>query len=121
MNDKRSPLALAAALTEYWSPRVIGEVDDQYVKVAKGKGTLPWHAHAEEDEMFYVLAGRLVLEMPDRSVTLDAGEMFVMPRGVRHRPVAEDECLILLFERKTTRHTGEVESDRTRSIDEQLY
>jgi len=120
MNQKRSPLQIAASLTEYWSPRVIGEVDDHYVKVARLKGTLAWHDHAGEDEMFYLLAGSLLVEMPGRTVQLGPGEMFVVPRGVKHNPVAEEECLVMLFERKTTRHTGDVTTDKTRSIDQQL-
>jgi len=119
-NEKKSPLAIAASLPEYWSPRVIGEVDDHYVKVAKLKGTLAWHDHAGEDEMFYILSGHLKMEMPDRAVDLGAGDMFVVPRGIQHNPVAEEECLVMLFERKTTRHTGDVATDKTRSVEEQL-
>lgn len=115
-----SPLAIARSLTEYWAPRVVAELDDHFVKVAKVKGTLCWHAHDGEDELFHVLDGRLGIEMRDRTVTLDAGEMFVVPKGVEHNPVAEDECLIMLVERKSTRHTGDVETEKTRSIDEQL-
>ena len=98
----------------------ICEVDDAYVKVAKVKGTLAWHSHEQEDEMFLVLSGRLRIEMEDREVVLREGEMFVVPRGVRHNPVAEKECRILLFERKSTLHTGDTASDKTRSIAEQL-
>lgn len=120
MKQKECPRTIAASLTRYWSPRVIAELDDHYVKVAKVKGTLCWHAHDDEDELFHVLDGSLKIEMRDRTVTLDAGEMFVVPRGVEHNPVAEDECLIMLVERKSTRHTGDVETKKTRSIDEQL-
>lgn len=120
MNEKKSPLEIAASLTEYWSPRVIGEVDDHYIKVARLEGTLAWHDHSGEDEMFYVLAGSLKIEMRDRAVHLGPGEMFVVPRGVQHNPVADEECLVMLFERKTTRHTGDVTIDKTRSIDQQL-
>lgn len=120
MNEKKSPLEIAASLTEFWSPRIIGEVDDHYVKVAKLKGTLAWHDHAGEDEMFYILAGRLEMQMTDRTVSLASGEMFVVPGGVQHNPVADEECLVMLFERKTTRHTGDVTTEKTRSIDQQL-
>jgi len=120
MNEKKSPLDIAASLSEHWSPRVIGEVDDHYVKVAKLEGTLAWHDHADDDEMFYILSGRLEMQMADRTVHLGPGEMFVVPRGVQHNPVAEEECLVMLFERKTTRHTGDVTTEKTRSIDEQL-
>lgn len=115
-----SPRDLAAALTELWSPRVIGELDDNYIKVAKVQGRLAWHSHEHEDEMFYVLEGVLRIEMEDRTVVLNPGEMFVVPKGVRHNPIADEQCLILLIERKSTLHTGDVRTERTRSIDEQL-
>jgi quercetin dioxygenase-like cupin family protein len=116
-----NPLNEASRLDELWSPRVLARVNDQYVKVAKVKGTLPWHAHLEEDELFYVLKGRLRLELEDRpAVELGPGEMHVVPRGVRHHPVAEEESLVLLVETVTTLHTGDVVTEQTRSIAEQL-
>lgn len=115
-----SPRALAASLTELWSPRVIGELDDSYVKVAKVKGTFGWHAHAEEDELFFILEGRLRIELEDGAVTLEEGQLHVIPKGVRHNPVAEAECLLMLIERKATLHTGDAVTERTRSIEEQL-
>jgi mannose-6-phosphate isomerase-like protein (cupin superfamily) len=115
-----SPKALAASLTELWSPRVIGEVDDSYVKVAKVRGSLAWHSHEDEDELFFVLKGTLRIEMESGAVQLQEGEMFVVPRGVRHNPVAEEECHVLLFERKSTLHTGNVRTERTRTVAEQL-
>jgi mannose-6-phosphate isomerase-like protein (cupin superfamily) len=111
---------VAADLSEYWSPRVVGEVDDSYVKVAKIKGSLAWHSHDREDELFLVLRGRLRIEMEHESVELREGEMFVVPKGVRHNPIAEEECHILLFERKSTAHTGDVITEKTRTIEEQL-
>ncbi len=120
MQDVVSPERIAAALTELWSPRVVAELDDSYVKVAKIHGTLAWHDHENEDELFLVLKGVLKIEMEDRTVVLRAGELFVVPKGVRHNPIAEQECLVLLVERKTTLHTGKVVTDKTRSIDEQL-
>ena len=115
-----SPLTIAASLRELWSPRVIAEVDDNYVKVAKVQGTLGWHSHEQEDELFLVLQGRLRIEMQPGAVELSQGEMFVVPRGVQHNPIAEHECLLLLIERKSTLHTGDTSTDRTRSIEEQL-
>jgi mannose-6-phosphate isomerase-like protein (cupin superfamily) len=115
-----NPLETAAALTELWSPRVIGEVDDAYVKVAKVRGELAWHAHEGEDELFLVLRGLLRIETEDGTVELGPGQMTVIPRRLRHNPVADDECLLMLVERKTTRHTGDVLTDKTRSLDEQL-
>ncbi len=115
-----SPKEVALALTEHWSPRIIGEVDDVYVKVAAVQGTLAWHSHENEDELFLILKGHLRIELEDGSVELDEGEMFVVPKGVRHNPVADEECHLLLIERKTTLHTGDVKTERTRSLEEQL-
>ncbi len=115
-----SPKEVALALTEHWSPRVIGEVDDVYVKVAVVQGTLAWHSHENEDELFLILKGHLRIEMEDGAVELDEGEMFVVPKGVRHNPVADEECHLLLIERKSTRHTGDVNTEKTRSLEEQL-
>jgi mannose-6-phosphate isomerase-like protein (cupin superfamily) len=120
MQGKAVPARIVAQLDELWSPRVVAEVDDAYVKVAKVQGTLGWHAHANEDELFYVLKGRLRLEMEAGSVELDAGELYVVPKGVRHNPVADEECHVLLIERKSTLHTGDLVNDKTRSIAEQL-
>lgn len=115
-----SPKAAAASLTELWSPRVLGEVDEAFVKVAKVQGSLAWHAHEREDELFLVLQGRLRIEMEQETVELEEGELFIVPKGVRHNPVAEAECLLLLVERKATLHTGEVVTEKTRSLVEQL-
>jgi mannose-6-phosphate isomerase-like protein (cupin superfamily) len=120
MSNVTSPLRIAAGLTELWSPRVIGEVDDAYVKVAKVQGSLAWHSHEHEDELFLVLAGRLRIEMEDGAVELGEGEMFVVPKGVRHNPVADQECLLMLVERKSTLHTGDVTTAKTRTIEDQL-
>jgi mannose-6-phosphate isomerase-like protein (cupin superfamily) len=115
-----SPQHLAAALTELWSPRVIAEVDDAFVKVAKLHGSLGWHAHADEDELFFVLSGHLRIEMEVGAVELDEGGLFVVPKGVRHNPIADDECQVMLIERKSTLHTGDIVNDKTRSVAEQL-
>ncbi len=120
MHQPISPQRLAAALTELWSPRVIAEVDDAYVKVAKLHGSFGWHAHADEDELFLVLSGHLRIEMEHGAVALNQGELFVVPKGVRHNPVADDECQVMLIERKSTLHTGDVTTDKTRSLAEQL-
>src|SRR4051812_42980042 len=120
MSQAIAPYAVAAALTEFWSPRVVGELDDAYVKVAKLHGSLAWHSHQDEDELFFILKGRLRIEMKDETVELAQGEMFVVPKGVPHNPVAEQECHVLLIERKSTLHTGDVKTGKTRSIAEQL-
>lgn len=120
MKTISSPTDIAASLTELWSPRVIDEFDDTYVKVAKIHGTFGWHHHAEEDELFYLLRGQLRIEMHTGAVELSAGQMFVVPKGVEHNPVAAEECLIMLIEKKTTLHTGNIVNDKTRSLAEQL-
>ena len=120
MKQAVSPAAIAESLTEYWSPRVVAEVDDSYVKVAKVKGTLAWHAHDDEDELFFILKGKLKIEMESGSVELTEGQSFVVPKGVRHNPVAEEECHVMLIERKTTLHTGSEVTDKTRTLKDQL-
>ncbi len=109
------------SLTDHWSPRVIAQVNDQYVKVAKLLGEFVWHAHADEDELFQVIYGSLVIQFDDRDdVTLGAGDLYVVPKGVRHNPIAAEEVGIVLIETVTTAHTGDVVTERTRSIDDQL-
>ena len=99
---------------------MIGEVDDAYIKVAKVHGSLAWHAHEDEDELFFILKGHLRIELETGAVELGEGEMFIVPKGVRHNPVADEECQLLLIERKSTLHTGTVTTDKTRSLAEQL-
>ncbi len=115
-----SPRAIAAALTELWSPRVIAVLDDSYIKVAKLQGDLAWHAHDDEDELFFVLAGHLRIEMEAVTIELGEGEAYVVPRGVRHHPVAERECLVMLVEKQSTLHTGREQTAKTRSLADQL-
>lgn len=115
-----SPAAIAASLNDFWSPRVIASVDEMFVKVAKVEGTLGWHAHDNEDELFLILKGALRLEFHGSYVELREGDLYVVPKGVQHNPVAERECHILLVERKSTLHTGSTVTQHTRSIAEQL-
>ena len=96
-----------------WHPRIIAEVNDSYVKLARLEGELVWHAHAEEDELFLVLSGRLQIRLRDGDLWLSPGEMAVIPHGVEHYPVAEGEVHVLLLEPKTTKHTGDVMTERT--------
>ncbi|WP_044441272.1 cupin domain-containing protein [Agreia bicolorata] len=106
---------------KHWTPRVVGRVNDQYIKVAKLLGELVWHAHDQEDEMFLVISGRLRIQLEGGDeVVLDPGQFYVVPRGVRHNPVAENEVEIMLIETVTTAHTGDVESERSVPIDQQL-
>ena len=120
MDKAISPIQAAQSLTEFWSPRVIGELDDSYVKVARLHGQFTWHSHEHEDELFYVLAGVLQIEMEDKIVRVSPGEFFIVPKGVRHNPIADEECFVMLLERKTTLHTGGTVIDKTRSIHDQL-
>ena len=98
---------------EHWVPKVVGELNGQYVKLAKFQGEYVWHAHEREDEMFLVLEGTLKILLRDGEVELAPGEFTVVPRGVEHKPVAAEEVHCLLFEPATTRNTGDVENDYT--------
>ena len=98
---------------EYWSPKIVGELNGQVVKIAKLKGQFIWHHHELEDEFFMVVKGRMVIELRDQDVPLEEGEFFIVPRGVEHKPVAADEAHILMFEPKSTLNTGNVQSERT--------
>ena len=110
----------AESLQELWSPKVVGELNDQYVKVAKVKGELAWHKHDEEDEMFFILQGALRIEYEGSFVELSEGDFHIVPKGTMHNPVCEDECLIVLIESKSTKHTGDVVIEKTVSIINQL-
>ncbi len=96
---------------EYWSPRVVGELNGQYVKLAKFKGEFMWHSHANEDELFLVVKGTLRIEFRDGTITLNEGEFYIVPKGVEHKPVAVEEAHIMLLEPKSTEQTGGVEND----------
>ena len=98
---------------EPWSPRIVAELNGQHVKLAKLKGEFVWHRHEQEDELFLVLKGRLTLCFRDRDVVLEPGEMLVVPRGVEHLPVAEEEVHVLLFEPAGTLNTGDARNERT--------
>jgi len=119
MQKPSSPIEIAASLAKLWTAKIIGEVDEAYIKVAKVKGTLAWHSHDNEDELFYVLKGKLRIELENTTVELSEGEMYIVPKGVRHNPVADKECLILLVEKKTTLHTGGVVTEKTVPIEQQ--
>ena len=96
-------------ITEHWRPKVVAELNGQVVRLVKVQGEFVWHQHAGEDELFYVVSGRLRIDFRDGPVILGPGEMLVVPRGVEHRPVAEEECEMLLFEPAEVRNTGDVE------------
>ena len=109
MADKVSLAAKLATFDETWVPKVVGELNGQYVKVVKCEGEYVWHHHEQEDELFYVLKGRLRILLRDREVALEAGEFFIVPRGVEHKPVADEPAEVVLFEPATTRNTGQVD------------
>ena len=111
-----------ASLNEYFFPKVIAEVDNVYVKLAKIKGDeIPWHNHRNEDEMFIILRGELLFEVENRpSFRMSKGDFFVVKKGINHRVSARDECQVMLIENKSTAHTGDVNSTVTKSIDQQL-
>ncbi len=98
---------------DYWVPRVAGELNDSYVKLAKLKGEFMWHHHDEEDELFLVVTGRLTIKLRDQDIELDSGEFVIIPRGVEHLPIANEEVHVLLLEPKSTLNTGNVQSERT--------
>ena len=107
-------------IDEYWSPKLVGELNDQVVKLAKLKGEFTWHKHDAEDEMFLVLEGRLVIKFRDQNITLKENEFLIVPRGVEHKPVAEEEVHVLLFEPTTTLNTGDVRNELTKENIERI-
>src|ERR1044071_10036419 len=102
-----------ALFDDHWSPKIVGEINDSHVKLVKLKGEFVWHHHDNEDEMFLVVKGRLLMRLRDRDLRLDEGEFVIIPRGVEHLPIAEDECHVLLLEPKTTLNTGHITNERT--------
>jgi mannose-6-phosphate isomerase-like protein (cupin superfamily) len=102
-----------AQFSDRWSPKIIADLNDSHVKLTKIQGEFVWHQHAKEDELFLVIQGELTIELRDGAVTLRPGELAVIPKGVEHRPVAREECHVVLIEPKGIRHTGDVESELT--------
>ncbi|MCH3964500.1 MAG: cupin domain-containing protein [Clostridium sp.] len=98
---------------EYWSPKIIGEFNDSYVKIAKFKGEFTWHNHKNEDEMFYIIKGILTVKLRDKDICLQEGESIIIPKGTDHMPVADEEVHVLLIEPKSTLNTGNVLNDKT--------
>ena len=96
-----------ALFSEYWSPRIVGELNGQFVKLVKAKGTFDWHKHDEEDELFYVVKGSFKIELEDETVHVNEGELIIIPKGKMHRPVAEEEVQLMLFEPVSTLNTGD--------------
>lgn len=98
---------------EHWHPKIVGELNDSYVKLAKLKGEFVWHHHDNEDELFLVIKGTLVIKLRDQELTIHEGEFVIIPKGVEHMPVAEEEVQVLLLEPKSTLNTGNVQNERT--------
>ena len=121
MTDKVNLAERFSRFQDLWSPKIVGELNDSYIKLAKVHGEFVWHAHADEDEFFLVVKGRLLIRLRDREVLLNEGEFFVVPRGVEHLPIAEEEAHILLLEPKATLHTGDVDSERTVAVEAQAW
>jgi len=111
--DKVNLAEKLAAIPGPWSPRLVGELNGQHVKIAKTEGEFPWHTHTDEDELFLVLKGRLEIRLRDRVIDLEEGEFFIVPHGVEHRPVSAEGAHVLLFEPATTRNTGDVVNELT--------
>jgi len=99
--------------SDYWSPKIVGELNDSYIKLVKLKGEFVWHHHETEDELFLVVEGKLLIKLRDRDIELEEGEFVVIPRGVEHLPIAEQEAHVLLLEPKTTLNTGNIRDERT--------
>ena len=114
MKEKVNLADKFAKFDELWTPKLVGELNENYVKLAKGEGELDWHSHDNEDEFFLVISGHLDLHLRDQVVSLDPGEFYVVPKGVEHRPVADEEVHVMLFEPASTLNTGNrSESERT--------
>lgn len=111
--DKVNLSAKFALFQDHWSPKVVGALNGQHVKLAKFQGEFVWHKHDHEDELFLVVRGRFRMDFRDRQVWLEEGEFLIVPRGVEHRPVAEEEVHVLLFEPAATRNTGDMQNERT--------
>lgn len=99
-----------------WSPKIVGEINESYVKLVKLKGEFVWHHHEAEDELFLVVKGSLLIKLRDRDIRLEEGEFVIIPRGVEHLPIAEEEAHVILLEPKTTLNTGDVQNERTVAV-----
>ncbi len=102
--------------TEHWSPKIVGELNGQHVKLVKFNGPFVWHKHDNEDELFFVVKGKFSMEFRDKTVEISENEFLIVPKGTEHRPVAEEEVYIMLFEPATTLNTGDTESDLTKTV-----
>jgi mannose-6-phosphate isomerase-like protein (cupin superfamily) len=111
--DKVNLVQKFSLFQEYWSPKIAGELNDSYIKLVKLKGEFVWHHHDTEDELFLIIKGRLLIKLRDGDIFLEEGEFVIIPRGVEHLPIAEEEAHVLLLEPKTTLNTGNVRDEKT--------
>lgn len=118
--EKVNLLEKFAKFQEPWRPKLVGELNGQHVKLVKLQGPFVWHHHDTEDELFLVARGQFDMELRDRTITLQEGELLIVPRGVEHRPVAREECWVVLFEPASTLNTGNVQNERTVPVLEKL-
>ena len=107
-------------ISEYWDPKIVGELNKQYVKLVKFKGEFVWHKHDTEDEMLYVVKGNFKMELRDRSIDINENEFIIIPKGIEHKPVADDEVSVMLFEPATTLNTGDMINELTKNILERI-
>ncbi|SMO38200.1 cupin domain-containing protein [Gracilimonas mengyeensis] len=121
MTDKANLLAKFEQIQEYWTPKIIAETNGQLVKLAKLRGEFIWHNHENEDELFYVVKGELLLRFKDREIQLTEGDLYVVPAGEDHLPIAPEECWVMLVEPAATKHTGDVSDERTVDVDDQEW
>jgi len=120
MIDKINLLQKFSLFSDHWHPRIIADLNDSYLKLAKLEGEFVWHQHANEDELFVIVKGSLLMKFRDHDVTVDEGEILVVPKGVEHCPVAHEEVYVLLIEPKSTLHTGDVTTEKTVDVADQV-
>lgn len=118
--DKVNLQEKLASFNDYWNPRIVGELNGQHVKLAKFKGEFVWHKHDHEDEMFMVVKGKFKIEFRDKTVELNEGEFIIVPKGVEHKPVADEEVEVMLFEPNTTLNTGNTRGELTKDTLEKI-
>lgn len=121
MNNKVNIEQKFSLFSDQWSPKVVGELNAQYVKLAKVEGAFDWHAHEQEDELFMVVKGELTIRLREKVIELKEGEFYIVPKGTEHKPVAEKECWVMLFEPQETGHTGNLKTNRTVAIEDQEW
>lgn len=118
--DKVSIEQKLSLFSDYWNPKIVGELNGQHVKLVKFKGKFVWHKHNIEDEMFFVIKGSFKMEYRDKTLTLNENEFVIVPKGVEHRPVADDEVSVMLFEPATTLNTGDTEGELTKHVPDKI-